>query len=202
MAEEIKNIFTEIYHKKAWGNGESVSGSGSSLEETKRLREALPEIIKNLNIKSILDIPCGDFNWMRHVDLTGIQYIGADIVPELIDEIYYLTADFNDVSFKILDVTKDKLPQVDLVICRDCLVHLSYQDAMNALANICASNSKYLLTTTFTLHHNEDIETGGWRPLNLMDDPFNFPKPLLVLNEGNPHPYYCDKAIALWRIEN
>ena len=33
---------------------------------------------------SLLDAPCGDFNWMRHVPLGGVSYTGADVVPELI----------------------------------------------------------------------------------------------------------------------
>jgi hypothetical protein len=33
----------------------------------------------------LLDIPCGDFNWMKLLNL-GVDYIGADIVGELIAE--------------------------------------------------------------------------------------------------------------------
>jgi hypothetical protein len=36
--------------------------------------------------KTLLDAGCGDFNWMRHVNLKLDQYIGIDVVPELICE--------------------------------------------------------------------------------------------------------------------
>ncbi len=204
MEKSNVEIFTKIYKEKLWGDEESVSGSGSSLENTERLRKALPTLIKNLNIKSILDIPCGDFHWMNEFLPDEIYYIGADIVEDLIknNEEFVDRDDSRFIEFQVIDVIKDKLPQVDLVICRDCLVHFSYEDAMNALANICASNSKYLLTTTFTLHDNQDIETGGWRPINLAKAPFSFPVPMALVNEGYDHPYYCDKAMGIWRIDN
>lgn len=195
------DIFTDIYKNNGWNGGESVSGSGSSIENTKRLRKALPELIKNLKIESILDIPCGDFHWMKELRIPDIHYIGADIVPELIESNEKKYGQLNRY-FQVLDVINDKLPQVDLVICRDCLVHLSYEDAMNAMANICASNSKYVLTTTFTLHDNDDIQTGDWRPLNLGKPPFSLPPPIALINEGYDHPYFCDKAMGIWRIQN
>lgn len=54
-------IFTDIYKGNKWHDNESFSGSGSNLEQTKAIREILPELINNLSIKTMLDIPCGDF---------------------------------------------------------------------------------------------------------------------------------------------
>lgn len=193
-------IFTKIYEENHWENSESRSGSGSTIDATKILREALPELLTNLNIKSILDIPCGDFNWMNEVDLTGIDYVGADVVPELINENVkqYGT---QHKKFKVLDLLRDQLPKADLVICRDCLVHFSFEDAFTALEKICSSGAKYLLTTTFPLHQNtEGIETGWWYPINLNDAPFPLPEPLLLLNEGCQEPYFWDKCVGLWRM--
>jgi hypothetical protein len=90
-----------------------------------------------------------------------------------------------------------------MIIVRDCLVHLSYEDINSAIKNIKSSGSKYLLTTTFTNYHlNHDIVTGDWRPLNLQEKPFNFSSPILVINEncteGNGE--YKDKSMAMWDI--
>ena len=41
-------------------------------------------MLREVNAKSMLDIPCGDFNWMRLVRFDGVQYIGADVVAELV----------------------------------------------------------------------------------------------------------------------
>jgi hypothetical protein len=60
-----------------------------------------------------------------------------------------------------LDLTKDRLPKVDLILSRDALVHLSSRDCLAALANFKSSKSQYLLMTTFpAVIKNEDILTG------------------------------------------
>lgn len=94
-----------------------------------------------------------------------------------------------------MDITKDRLPTGDLILCRDCLVHFSLSD------NFKASQSRYLLTTTFTnLTFNQEIRTGSWRPLNLEIEPFNFPKPILVINENctEGEMNFTDRSLALW----
>lgn len=103
----------------------------------------------------------------------------------------------------MLDLTRDRLPTVDLVLCRDCLVHLSFAQAQQALANIAASGARYLLTTTFTgRSENADIPTGKWRALNLQRPPFNLPQPLELINERctEKDGRYADKSLGLWPV--
>jgi len=174
------------------------SGLGSDLEATRAVSAALPGIMESLSVRDILDIPCGDFVWMRHVDIGAATYLGADIIRELIlsHERLHTT---NSKRFVILDVVADDLPQVDLVICRDCLVHFSDRLIRKAVRNIRRSQSTYLLTTSFPEHSNSDIVTGNWRPLNLCRPPFDFPPPIQLINEGHSSPY-GDKSLGLWRI--
>src|SRR5206468_8081366 len=104
-----------------------------------------------------------------------------------------------------LDITRDYLPQVDLIFCRDCLVHFPLAEIANALTNFKRSKSKYLLTTTFTEPRaNTEIATGQWRPLNLQLPPFNFPPPLRLINEKctEVNGAYADKGLGLWRLED
>jgi hypothetical protein len=90
---------------------------------------------------------------------------------------------------------------VDLVLCRDCLVHLSSKDAVAALRNLKRSGSTYLLATTFPEHtDNPDVITGYWRPINLELPPFALPRPMLMINEGCPERGGADKSLGLWRI--
>lgn len=196
-----KDIFKDIYVNNSWGNSISVSGPGSNMEETAVVREELPFIISQYGITSILDIPCGDFFWMKEVDLGTVNYIGADLVPDIIANNKKHANQYK--SFVQLDVTESDLPAVDLVIVRDCLVHLSFNDISRALRNICKSKSQYLLTTTF--HHkvsNVNICTGEWSPLNLQKKPFLLPVPILMINESNPNIEYADKSLGLWRIQD
>ena len=83
---DLKKIFTEIYESNSWTSSESRSGLGSELISTETIRKELPEVFKKFNIKSVLDIPCGDFNWMSNVDLKEVHYIGADIVENMIED--------------------------------------------------------------------------------------------------------------------
>jgi hypothetical protein len=104
--------------------------------------------------------------------------------------------------FLVLDLTRDDLPQADALLCRDCLVHLSFADIRRALANVLRSGIPYLMTTTFPgCEVNEDIVTGDWRPLNLTRPPFDFPPPLELLNEGCTEGggLFADKSLAVWQ---
>lgn len=198
-----REIFQNIYHTNYWGNADSRSGAGSDLDQTAEIRRHLPLLIKEREIGSMLDIPCGDWHWMKEVTL-DLDYIGADIVPELIER---NKAQYGDERhrFVSLDLTKDSLPNVDLVFSRDVLVHLSFADIFTALSNLRCSGSAYLLTTTFTARKkNADIRTGQWRPLNLQKPPFNFSPPLSLIvekcTEGDGS--WGDKSLGLWKIRD
>src|SRR5208283_4999775 len=89
------------------------------------------------------------------------------------------------VSFRYINLLSDQMPTVDLVLCRDCLVHFSFLDIFTAIENIIRSGSKYLMTTTYYNigRRNVDILTGEWRPINLQLPPFNFPIPIALIDE-------------------
>jgi hypothetical protein len=196
-------IFTNIWSENAWDGAESRSGPGSDLPQTTIVREQLADLLSQLRVQCLLDIPCGDFHWMKEVLLPpGLIYIGGDIVEPLVikNNERYRT---DTVSFRKLDLCTDALPPADLVLCRDCLVHFSFADFWRAVANLKASGSKYLLATHFTGNReNPDIDTGDWRPLNLTNPPINFPPPLRLIveqfTEGGDS--YRDKSLGLWRI--
>lgn len=200
MDDGLKSIFKEIYDKNVWGSSESVSGSGSSIKETRVIADILPDLFKEFEITSILDIPCGDFNWMKTVDLANIKYIGCDILEEIIS--LNKKYEKENVSFKCLDITKDVLPSSDLILVRDCFVHFSYNDIDRAIKNINKSKFKYMLTTSFSgRRYNSDIRTGGWRPLNLMSSPFNM-SVIKIITENCPQENgaFSDKSLILIKL--
>jgi len=154
-----EDVFTQIYKTRGWRSRESASGPGSTVAITATIRKLIPELVTRYNVQTFLDIPCGDFNWMKEVDLSGIRYIGADLVADLISE-NERNYPVSNICFTQLDLIRDSLPKADLILTRDCLVHLSFDDCSAALKNIKASNSTWLLTTTFpTIETNEEIQT-------------------------------------------
>lgn len=200
----MEAVFTYIYANNSWGHAESVSGHGSALEKTVNVRRRLPQLLRDYSVKSLLDIPCGDFNWMKTVDLSGIHYTGGDIVRGLIKQNRenYGSA---DREFIDIDVTTMPVPAVDLILCRDLLVHLPTAECRKVLAAFIDSGSTYLLTTTY-LHQpeNGDIKPGKWRPVNLQVAPFFFPEPLELIEDGDTDAGEQDygKHLALWRISD
>lgn len=201
--KSVAQVFNDIFAHNGWSGDESVSGLGSSLVQTQVLIDTLPGLFKKYGIKTMLDIPCGDFHWMKHVDLKPVTYVGGDIVASVVERNKRYETD--NVTFKHLDLIADPLPKVDVIFCRDCLVHFAYKDLRAALANIAKSGSTYLLTTTFPgRDRNNDIATGEWRPLNLAKAPFGFPEPLELINEKctEADGAFTDKSMALWKIED
>ncbi|GAB3504386.1 class I SAM-dependent methyltransferase [Amycolatopsis cihanbeyliensis] len=202
-AMDEKGRFTHIFRTNLW-SGDSVSGTGSDGDQTRVLRAELPAMMRRVGIRTLLDLPCGDFNWLADTELDLDWYLGADIVDELIlrNERRHARVD-GSRRFVPLDLLRDTLPGADGVLCRDCLVHFGFADIRRALANVRASGSRYLITTTFTeLTTNVDISTGDWRPLNLCREPFGFPEPVDLILEGctEENGAYADKALAVWDL--
>ena len=198
-----EDLFTYIYKNNSWGGKDSASGPGSDTSQAQLVVSLLPALLRHLKISTLLDIPCGDFHWMASVDLEGINYIGGDIVNEIIHD--NKKFECKNIAFQKIDIINDVLPDSDLIFCRDCLVHFSISDIFLALNNIFRSKSQYLLTTTFTSRkQNRDIYTGQWRPLNLQIPPFNFPQPLKTIVEGctEGNGAFADKTLALWNTDD
>jgi len=196
----LEDRFTYIYNRNLWGNSESKSGYGSSLRMTHNVRNHLPKLFMQFGVNSVLDAPCGDFNWMKHVNLTGIKYIGGEIVASLVSELNDKYSGDN-LSFRKLDLRIDKLPLVDLVIIRDCFFHLSFNDIKMVMKNFLKSESKYLLTTSHTntlQFDNHDIESGDFRRINLFAPPFSFPEKYLYEIIEDSDGISPNRALYLW----
>ena len=193
MSRNLKQEFSEIYRTNRWRSNESRSGKGSELTQTKTIVNEIPALIKTWEIKSMLDIPCGDFNYMKEIDL-ACDYIGADIVEPLIEQ---NRITYKDIDFRCLNVVSDALPTVDLVLVRDCFVHLSNHDVSLAITNIKRSGAKYLLVTSFpNTDVNLDLNNPGWRKLNMSTEPFNL-RASATINEGFFKDHNSDKSLIL-----
>ena len=185
----LGTIFKNIYVKDKWQNKrkikESVSGPGSFLKNTINIRKALPILLERFNIKTMLDVPCGDLNWISKIlPFKNTTYIGADIVEDLIKKNKIKYPKYN---FYTLDLVSDELPKVDLIMCRDILVHLSFENITLALENIRKSGIKYLLTTSFSVKENKDIRNGQWRAINLEIFPFKLGKSIYKIIENEKY---------------
>ena len=192
--------FSQIFEDREWSSEESKSGYGSELKATITVRRRLPRLLESLKIKTLLDAPCGDFNWMSHVTLPpGVRYIGADIVPGMIEALASHAASPTH-RFMVLDIVKNRLPEADLWLCRHSLFHLPIRDVREALENFRRSTIRYLLTSNHNFpRRNFEVNPGGYRFLNLRREPFNLPRPLLEFDDFDQLGPPC--VLALWSRE-
>jgi len=188
----LKQVFTGIFKQNFWADDETVSGYGSTIRFTKNLRMVLPEIFREYQVKTLLDAGCGDFNWMKEVDLIGIDYIGCDVVPELIARNKDMYPHYN---FFTADITTDILPKVDMMICRCVLFHLTFDHIRMALSNMGASCKYLMLTTHPHILLNEDKLDGDFRRLNLQAPPISMPEPIALFVDGEGDDGY----VGIWR---
>jgi hypothetical protein len=205
-------VFTTIAEENRWGATESVSGPGSTLRATEILRSRLADAFARLRVRSIVDAPCGDMNWMRTLPYPFETYVGVDVVPAIIAGLRQRrefqpgrpglggTPRSTRYNFQLGDLTTDILPSADVLLCRDCLVHLPFAAIDQAVERIRLAGFRYLFATTFTdVLVNGDIAAGDWRPLNMQKAPFDWPEPLMVLPEGLAPPH-ASKSIGVWAL--
>jgi hypothetical protein len=194
----MKEIFTDIVLNNKWT--QHPCGPGSTMEYTENMRRELVPLLNRHNIKSVLDLPCGDFSWMSTTNIEKeVDYIGADIVEEMISQ---NRLKYPSVDFRVLDLTTDRLPKVDLLFCRDCLLHLSLEDINKAFRNIVKSEIKYILLSNWyeDVQNTTDIKTGSNRYINFLNDPYNFGVEIDSISDFIPG--FPKRKMLLWSVDD
>lgn len=197
----LEERFSAIYKNQVWLCGRptgSLSGRGSNLENTLYIRQGLPGILSELGTQTLLDLGCGDFGWLKEVELP-CKYLGVDIVPHLIQENTALYGS-EKRAFEQLDATRSPLPKADTVLCREVLFHLSFQDVWSVIDNLHNSRIGYLIATTDREWKvNADILSGDYRPINLHQPPWNFPAPLKTIADN---AIDRGRMLAVWEVSS
>ena len=190
--------FSAIYEERIWQNPETASGFGSTLSATGELRRGLVALIEQEGVLSILDAPCGDYNWQPALGFVG-HYTGVDIVPDLIAENRRQYG--NDrTGFEVVDLVEEVLPRAELVLCRECLNHLPLEDAAKALEHLEQAAQRFLLVTHYPgcTANQEQPASFRYRPLNMTLPPFSLRPPDAVIEES---AFEAGKQVAIWRME-
>ena len=163
--------FARAYETGQWHRG---SGSGSSPANTRVYREFLAAYLRGNRVRSVLDIGCGDWQFSRLIDWTGIRYLGVDVVPGIVLRNQVRFGRYPSPVFGCGDVLNGyRMPDSDLVLCKDLLQH--WPDAAVHELGTRLDGRRTLLTYDFGDGPHEDIAPGGHRPLDLTAAPFGWP---------------------------
>ena len=192
--------FEDIYRRNAWNGVETRSGPGSGTYATRALKDALPGLVADLGVRSVLDVGCGEGFWQP--DLPG--YLGVDVAESAVRE---ARANHPDRIYAVADIRLVVPPPFGLVIVRDVIQHLSYPSAAALIGNIRASGSAYLLASTYKGSPNRDIEDGGFYSPDLTAEPFGLPDPEVLIFDGYAYhatlePRDSVKFLGLWSLDS
>jgi hypothetical protein len=191
-----KFIFYLIYKTNHWNryqkinkNNILVSGPGSipGSIQTKNIIDNLDFFIKKNKIKSILDMPCGDFSWIQDLIKKNnyINYTGYDIVEDII---FYNNKKYskNNISFFCKDIVNEtNFNNFDLVFIRDFFIHIDYVSINKILDNIKRSKVKFIAcSNNNNAINNKDIAVGQHRKINLTIEPFYMNEIFYAFSEG------------------
>ena len=163
-------VFSKIYKEDLWHGG---SGAGSKIENVKEYVEILQKYIDKPEIKTVLDLGCGDWEFSKFLDLSSVSYLGVDVVESVIES-NSTSYSASNIKFISRDITTYEIPKADLIICKDVLQHLSNKDVVTTLVKIITSSKFSLITNDFKPENteNKDIDNGDYRCLDLTLSPF------------------------------
>ena len=205
--------FSDIYDKHTWGS-DSKSGPGSTLANTHEYVTAVQRFLAEREIKSVVDVGCGDWSTGGQIDLTGIDYVGVDVVPQLVET---LNASHGrpGVRFDCIDATREQLPSADLLLIKDVLQHWPASNVRQFLQGL--DGFRFALITNDYAHYErwrrfrlfpywqdrtakyEDAEFGGYKPLSLLEPPFSLSAERLLDYEVVEGGYMWRIEVLLWK---
>ena len=196
----IADVFSTIYRERHWSAGENPSGPGSTMGYSAMFRFGfegwMAARFPGGKEFLVVDAGCGNFHWMAEVQFPkAAQYIGIDIVPEVIHEnrrkaegrdwIQFWCDDFTDPKFQF--------PDTDILLFRYVLQHLPEVLVRRALQN-ALQHTNYLMATTFPGTPPGECDAGG---LYLYDlEAYIGPADEVIAE--NWDPMYPTQKIGVW----
>lgn len=194
--DSLNNVFNTIYKTNAWASG---SGPGSDEILCADYVAFLQGFFKQRGIKSIVDCGCGDWQFSKNIDFSGISYKGFDVADFVIKR-NAARYKRDNVNFFLYNGDFSALPSADLIICKDVLQHLPNAKIQEFINNLRKFRFA-LITNDISGYYtqdstNIDIIVGDYRALDLRQEPFNLP--CKVVHSILRMPNAPDMLVMLW----
>jgi SAM-dependent methyltransferase len=208
----VREVFRNVYAKHGWGRGHTdgfYSGMGSDVILARAYADNIRQYIEREGIRSIVDLGCGDYRVASLLVSDDVQYVGMDIVEEVISANRERHTGPN-VRFQCLDIIRDPLPAGDLCLIREVFQHLSNAEILRVLPKL--RDYKHVIFSDAQLPRsaikkpNRDIahgrDTRVWKYSALFLDlpPFNVPTKLLFETEAPQYVLQRGERICTYRI--
>jgi len=159
-ANTLQSIFDDIYIGDKWHGG---SGPGSFKSNTVEYVTFVNDLIRELGVKSFLDVGCGDWQLASQFDLSGIKYKGIDISVKAVELARTRAPEGTDISTDDVESVTDIY---DFVHIKDVLQHLPNDECVRVLSAV--SKHKAVLIVNDHSDSNTDIQAGQYRPFNAL----------------------------------
>lgn len=189
-----------------------TNGFLSSVENTVSVRKCLGQLLSELNVTSVLDVPCGDGSWQHLIPgVRNVTYVGADINLNALEQAKHRHENIESgMDFMLFDAVHFPLKRAfDLVLYRDTVEQQRVQDSLTAVLNFKMSGSRYLAATYWPGSSEEvnkaahNLEHADWYEANLLAPPFAFPKPLASCENADAGTRHAGKSrLGIWRLQD
>ena len=208
------DVFEKIYEEKWWGisdakNHKYSSGDGTRDKEIvgKYIDAVTNFLSKNKDLKSGLDLGCGDFSVGVAFCNLFEDYKAMDVAKNVIKENKQFYKSKN-ARFSVLDLTSGQIPQTEVILVRQVLQHLSNTEIEKFVKNI-KGKFQYLIVTeslskSMFFKPNKDINTGPGIRIHkksgvvLEKEPFNleFSKLDVIMEEAKGRELFVTKVYS------
>ena len=192
----MKDVFEYVYWKEFWGKG---SGEGSTIANTRPYVDFLHRFLKRMDIKSVVDLGCGDWQFSETIAWGDIRYRGYDVAVKLVAANQQRHGRPN-ISFHTIEDDFSVLPEADLLIVKDVMQHWPHK-AIHRFRPMLERYRHVLITNCVAPRgktDNVDILLGEFRPLDLRRPPFAWPL-TEVCRYAVPRPWWRRLKPPAWR---
>ncbi len=183
-----RRIFNAIYRDLR--PGKWPLGADSTHKNTTVYREFLQQFFVDHEIKTVLDIGCGDWNFSRLMDWSAINYLGIDVSNLILERASEYSSD--NIKFYELDAISCDLPDADLAILKDVIQYWSNQEILDILPKL--KKFKRVLVVGSCLENdaamlNRDTVFGEYHDVDLSQPPFESSGSYVFFFEGKVWKY-------------
>lgn len=160
--------------------GGTPCGVGCLPKYTQNIRKRLPALLQSYGIESICDAGAGDLIWAKET-FVHFDYKAFDLVPRVPGVAY-------------ADITKDRLPACDAILCRAVLIHLD-PPRIQAALELFRKSAKFLLASQYDVVNKFD-SNNQFNRTNLAAAPYSLGEPLAWLRDLEDGK----SKLALWNL--